>query len=162
MVHTLFINFRMLVHFSTNKKSSCYVELLGNQMEKQSVIWLSYGVLSRILVWAPDWMGCTLRNTYLTVYILRFSYEIIFLILLLSDIRKVNIFELLSKRGRGPTWYVDLDLFQEVLEFLDEFLSHEFESCGIEMRVKRNMISAKKDSKTSHANQAYDQLITNN
>ena len=71
------------------------------------MIWLSYGVFSEILVWNPDWIGRTLRNTYFTEYILRYPYEIIYLLMLLSDFRKLNGFELLSQRGREATWYVD-------------------------------------------------------
>ena len=50
----------------------------------------------------------------------------------------------------------------EILEFLYGFGYHEFESCVLEMRAKRNILSAKQDSKTSHTNQAYNQLVANN
>ena len=51
---------------------------------------------------------------------------------------------------------------QALIELLYGFGSHEFESCALEMRAKRNIISAKEKSKTSHSNQAYDQLISKN
>ena len=49
-----------------------------------------------------------------------------------------------------------------IFEFLDGFGYHEFESCTLEMRAKRNFISAKEESKTSHINQSYYQLVAKN
>ena len=49
-----------------------------------------------------------------------------------------------------------------ILDFLDGFGYHEFESCAIDMRANINIISAKEESKMSHINQACDQLIAKN
>ena len=50
----------------------------------------------------------------------------------------------------------------EIIEFLDGFGPHEFDYRVLEMRLKRNIISAKEDSKVYHVNQAYDQLESKN
>ena len=49
-----------------------------------------------------------------------------------------------------------------IIEFLDGFGSHEFESRVLEIRDKINILSAKEYYKMSHVNQAYNQLLVNN
>ena len=49
-----------------------------------------------------------------------------------------------------------------ILEFLYGFVYHEFESRALDMWFRRNIISSKEESKKSHFNQAYDQLVSNN
>ena len=47
----------------------------------------------------------------------------------------------------------------DIIEFLDGFGYHEFESHTLEMQVKINILSTKEYSKTYHVNQAYDELV---
>ena len=49
-----------------------------------------------------------------------------------------------------------------IVEFLDGFGFHEFESCSLDMRAKRNILSAKEESKTYHVNQSHNQLVAKN
>ena len=49
-----------------------------------------------------------------------------------------------------------------IFEFLDGFGSPELESHALEISAKRNILSSKEESETSHINQSYNQLAAKN